>query len=95
MNTLYLRMDVTSGTKKTFRSDDQTTSEHLYIDGTEVAKNTKVDIFSAVPCGQESKQAWEDGGSSLPGPVEQADFFYKVTGKCDYSQKTTGMRLTH
>ncbi|MCO5064111.1 MAG: pilus assembly protein [Rhizobiaceae bacterium] len=94
MDNLYLRMDVTSGTKRTFRSDDMATSEHLFLDGKEVDKNTKVDIFSAVPCGQESAQAWEDGGSALPGPVTAADFFYKVTGKCDYSQKTVGIRLT-
>lgn len=94
MNSLYLRMDVTSGSQNVFRSDDPTTSDHLYLDGVEVKKNQKVDIFSAVPCGQESSQAWEDGGNALPAPVSNADFYYKVTGKCDYSQKTTGLRLT-
>jgi hypothetical protein len=93
MNTLFLQMDV-KDTGKVFKSDDQSTSEHLYLDGKEVEKNTKVDIFSVVPCGQESSQAWEDGGNSLPAPVSNADFYYKVTGKCDYSQKTTGLRLT-
>lgn len=94
MNTLYLRMDITSGNKATLRSDDPKTSDHLLIDGKNVKKNTQVDIFSAVPCGQQSSQAWEDGGSEVPGPLEKADFFYKVTGKCDYSQKTAGIRLT-
>lgn len=94
MNSLYLRMDITSGSKKTLRSDDPTTSDHLFIGENNVKKNTKVDIFSAVPCGQQSSQAWEDGGSAVPGPLAAADFFYKVTGKCDYSQKTNGMRLT-
>lgn len=93
MNNLYLRMDV-KDTNKTFKSDDPTTSEHLYLDGVEVPKKQKVDIFSVVPCGQESSQAWEDGGNALPAPVSNADFYYKVTGKCDYSQKTTGIRLT-
>jgi len=93
MNSLYLQMYV-KDTNKTFKSDDTTTSEHLYLDGVEVKKNQKVDIFSAVPCGQESSQAWEDGGNALPAPVSNADFYYKVTGKCDYSQKTTGLRLT-
>lgn len=93
MNTLYLQMNVTS-TGTTYKSDDTTTSDHLYLDGKEVAKNTKVDIFSAVPCGQESSQAWEDGGNAVPAPVSNADFYYKVSGKCDYSQKTTGIRLT-
>lgn len=93
MNNLYLQMYV-NDTKKTYRSDDTTTSEYLYLDGVEVKKNQKVDIFSAVPCGQVSNQAWEDGGNALPAPVNNADFYYKVTGKCDYSQKTTGIRLT-
>jgi len=93
MNSLYLQMYV-KDTNKTYKSDDTATSEHLYLDGVEVKKNQKVDIFSAVPCGQESSQAWEDGGNALPAPVSNADFYYKVTGKCDYSQKTVGLRLT-
>ena len=33
-------------------------------------------------------------GNAVPAPVEKADFFYKVTGKCDYSQRPIGISLT-
>lgn len=94
MNDLYLQMDVPSGTPKVLKSNDPNTSDRLFLDGVEVQKGMIVDIFTAVPCGQLSHQAWEDGGSSVPGPVSAADFFYSVTGKCDYSQRVTQTRLT-
>jgi Flp pilus assembly protein TadG len=94
MQDLYLEMDVPSGTPSVLKSNDPTTSNRLYIDGTEVATGQPVDIFSAVPCGQTSQQAWEDGGSPVPGPVANADFFYTVTGKCDYSQRMATTRFT-
>jgi Flp pilus assembly protein TadG len=95
MQSLYLQMDVTTGTKATRRSDDPKTSNFMYLDKVEVAKNQTVDIFTAVPCGQTSSQAWEDGGNNPPSPdVTNADFFYSVTGKCDFSQMASDTRLT-
>ncbi|WP_244478699.1 MULTISPECIES: TadE/TadG family type IV pilus assembly protein [unclassified Mesorhizobium] len=60
----------------------------------EVAKNKTVDIFSAVPCSQTSDQAWEDGGNAVPADVSNADFFYSITGKCDYNQRIAQTRIT-
>jgi Flp pilus assembly protein TadG len=94
MNVLYLQMDVPSGSPKTLKSNDPTTSNRLYIDSTEVASGQTVDIFTAVPCGQTSTQAWEDGGNAVPAPVANADFFYTVTGKCDFNQRPSDTVLT-
>jgi Flp pilus assembly protein TadG len=95
MNQLYLQMDVPSGDPKTLRTDDASTSNRMYIDGKQSPKNKTVDIFSAVPCGQSSTQAWEDGGTNPPSPdVNQADFFYSVTGKCNFSQRASEVSLT-
>lgn len=60
----------------------------------EVTKNKTVDIFSAVPCSQTSDQAWEDGGNAVPADVSNADFFYSITGKCDYNQRIAQTRIT-
>jgi hypothetical protein len=99
MNDIYLEMDVPSAANNNkpryLRSNDPTTADRLFLDGVGVVPNGKpVDIFSAVPCGQTSAQAWEDGGSPTPGPLVAADFFYKVTGKCDYSERPVGISLT-
>lgn len=95
MNQLYLQMDVPSGNPKTLKTDDPSTSNRMYIDGKQSPKNKTVDIFSAVPCGQSSTQAWEDGGTNPPSPdVNQADFFYSVTGKCNFSQRASQVALT-
>ena len=64
------------------------------FDGTEVASGKIVDIFTAVPCGETSNQAWEDGGSRVPEPISDADFFYSVTGKCDLNQRPSDSLLT-
>lgn len=53
-----------------------------------------VDIFNAVPCGQTSDQAWEDGGNAVPADVSNADFFYSVSGKCNFSQRASEVSLT-
>ncbi|PLP59487.1 hypothetical protein CYK37_09190 [Mesorhizobium loti] len=96
METLYLQMVVTkdNGAKVTLTSNDPATSNRLYINGIEVETGKKVDIFRAVPCGNSSQQAWEDGGNAVPAPVANADFFYTVTGKCEYSQKPSTTALT-
>ncbi|MER9518453.1 pilus assembly protein TadG-related protein [Mesorhizobium sp. M0614] len=61
----------------------------------EVASNTDVDIFKVVPCSQTSDQAWEDGGNNPPLPdVTNADFFYSVTGKCDFNKRPSNTVLT-
>ncbi|WP_318014102.1 TadE/TadG family type IV pilus assembly protein [Mesorhizobium sp. BH1-1-5] len=99
MDKLYLEMKVPSGNPQTLQSNDPTTSNRLYI-GTsptnmpEVATGQTVDIFTAVPCGQTGYQAWEDGGSAVPAPVSNADFFYTVQGKCDYNQRPSETVLT-
>jgi len=94
MNALYLQMDVPSGNPKTLKSNDPATSDRLYIDSTEVQAGQTVDIFTAVPCGQTSTQAWEDGGNAVPAPVVNADFFYTVTGKCAFNQRPSDTVLT-
>lgn len=95
------------GRATTLRTDDPKTSNNLYAgpldpknpSSTSNVKQMEtgkvVDVFSVVPCGQTSKQAWEDGGTSPPGPtVETADFSYRVAGKCDFSQRPFGITLT-
>jgi Flp pilus assembly protein TadG len=99
MNGLYLQMDVTTGTKATFQSNDSKTSNHLYLGTaptplTEVASGKTVDIFTVVPCSQTSYQAWEDGGNALPAAYTNADFIYNVTGKCDFNQRPSETMLT-
>ncbi|TIO34977.1 TadE/TadG family type IV pilus assembly protein [Mesorhizobium sp.] len=94
MDTLYLQMDVPSARPTTLKSNDPNTSNRLYIDGVEVANGEKVDIFTVVPCGQPSEQAWEDGGNAVPAPVSNADFFYTVTGRCDFNQRPSETVLT-
>jgi len=94
MNTMYLEMNVPSGNPKLLRTNDPATSDRLYIDGVESPANKTVDIFSAVPCGNTSTQAWEDGGNAVPAPVSNADFFYDVTGKCNFSQRPSEVALT-
>ncbi|RUV02397.1 pilus assembly protein [Mesorhizobium sp. M6A.T.Cr.TU.017.01.1.1] len=98
MNRLYLQMDVPSGNPNKLKSDDTATSNRLYLDGVEVASGQPVDIFTAVPCGQPSSQAWEDGGSPVPTAAAlkdtQADFFYTVTGKCGFNQRPSETMLT-
>ncbi|MDQ6436126.1 pilus assembly protein [Mesorhizobium sp. LHD-90] len=105
MNSLYLEMKIPNpnpglnggrlptGTKETLRSDDPNTSNRLYLGGVEVETGKKVDIFTVVPCGETSKQSWEDGGNAVPAPVSNADFHYKVTGKCDYTPRPLGISL--
>ena len=103
MDKLYLEMDVPSaasrGQPTKLQSNDQATSNRLYLGTTptnmaEVATGLIVDIFTAVPCGQLSYQAWEDGGNDVPADVSNADFFYNVMGKCDYNQRPSNTVLT-
>ncbi|WP_348631715.1 pilus assembly protein TadG-related protein [Mesorhizobium sp. M1D.F.Ca.ET.234.01.1.1] len=99
MNQLYLQMKVPSGNPQTLQSNDATTSNRLYIgtsdtDMPEIATGQQVDIFSAVPCGQTSYQAWEDGGNAVPAPVSNADFFYTVQGKCAFNQRPSETVMT-
>lgn len=105
MQDLYLEMDVPQGSPQILKSNDPQTSDRLYLDVTydkngnptsanEVTQGTTVDIFTVVPCGQLSSQAWEDGGNAVPAPVSNADFFYDVTGKCDYTQRVAKTRFT-
>ncbi|MBZ9683441.1 hypothetical protein LB571_27250, partial [Mesorhizobium sp. BR1-1-4] len=99
MGGLYLQMDVPSGNPKKLISNDPTTSNRLYsglsaTTLTETATGQPVDIFSVVPCGATAYQAWEDGGNSVPAPVSNADFFYNVTGKCDFNKRPSQTALT-
>lgn len=99
MGGLYLQMDVPSGNPKKLLSNDPTTSNRLYSGlsastVTETATGQPVDIFSVVPCGATSYQAWEDGGNAVPAPVSNADFFYNVTGKCDFNKRPSDTALT-
>ena len=99
MGALSLQMDVTTGTKATFKSNDPNTSDYLYLGTTptpltEVAAGQTIDIFTVVPCSQTSYQAWEDGGTTLPADYTNADFFYNVTGKCAYNQRPSLTALT-
>jgi len=99
MGQLYLEMDVPSGSPTVLKSNDPATSDRLYFgqsvtSATEVPAGQIVDIFSVVPCGQTSWQAWEDGGSPTPGTAANADFSYYVSGKCDFNQRPSLTALT-
>ncbi len=99
MGGLALQMYVPSGNPQYLKSDDTSTSNRLYsgVDANslvETATGTKVDIFSIVPCGVTSYQAWEDGGTTVPTPSANADFFYNVTGKCDFNKRPSDTALT-
>lgn len=99
MSGLYLQMDVPSGNPTKLMSNDPNTSNRLYngvsANGlTEIATGQNVDIFSIVPCGIPGYQAWEDGGNAVPAPASNADFFYTVTGKCDFNKRPSETMLT-
>ncbi|WP_244571295.1 TadE/TadG family type IV pilus assembly protein [Mesorhizobium carmichaelinearum] len=99
MGGLSLQMYVPSGNPQYLTSDDASTSNRLYsgVDANtliETATGTKVDIFAIVPCGVTSYQAWEDGGTTVPTPSSNADFFYNVTGKCDFNKRPSDTALT-
>ncbi|WP_244734407.1 TadE/TadG family type IV pilus assembly protein [Mesorhizobium sp. 113-1-2] len=99
MGGLSLQMYVPSGNPQYLKSDDASTSNRLYsgVDANnliETATGTKVDIFAIVPCGVTSYQAWEDGGTTVPTPSSNADFFYNVTGKCDFNKRPSDTALT-
>lgn len=97
MSDLYLKMDVTTGNIDSFATNDPAKSNRLFIDGKQVAKNQIVNIFTAVPCGSKepSSQAWEDGGTEeAKMTLNDADFFYKVSGKCDFNQRPSVTNLT-
>ena len=100
MASLYLQMNVPSGNPKNLYSNDPATSNRLYsstsadIPLAEMATGKIVDIFGLVPCGSTGYQAWEDGGNPVPAPVGNADFFYNVTGKCDFNKRPNNTRLT-
>jgi len=92
-------MYVPSGNPQYLKSDDASTSNRLYsgVDANslvETTTGTKVDIFAIVPCGVTSYQAWEDGGTTVPTPSSNADFFYNVTGKCDFNKRPSDTALT-
>jgi Flp pilus assembly protein TadG len=103
---LYLQMDVPDAAKQNpkkptpLMSNDPTTSDRLYssvskdVPLTEIATGQIVDIFGLVPCGSTGYQAWEDGGNAVPAAVSNADFFYNVTGKCDFNKRPNNTRLT-
>ncbi|WP_136617916.1 MULTISPECIES: TadE/TadG family type IV pilus assembly protein [Mesorhizobium] len=101
---LNLQMYVQPGNPQYLNTNDPTTSNRLYsglksdataaIDYKEMATGQIVDIFGLVPCGQTAYQAWEDGGNSVPAPVGNADFFYNVTGRCDFNKRPNNTRLT-
>ncbi|RUX93737.1 MULTISPECIES: TadE/TadG family type IV pilus assembly protein [unclassified Mesorhizobium] len=86
-NRLYLGAGYGTAAQKTL-------DPSLYLP-VEVAGNAIVDIFAAVPCGETSDQAWEDGGNNPPLPdVTNADFFYSVMGKCDFNRRPSDTLLT-
>ncbi|MER9584200.1 TadE/TadG family type IV pilus assembly protein [Mesorhizobium sp. M0276] len=97
---LYLQMNVPSGNPQNLSSNDAATSNRLYSSTSkdvlpaEIATGQVVDIFRLVPCGSTGYQAWEDGGNSVPAPVGNADFFYNVTGKCDFNKRPNNTVLT-
>lgn len=66
----------TEGCPTTLRSDDPNWSHRQFINGTQLSKNVKVDIFTIIPC-ETSKHAWEDGGGHTP------DIEYEIQGKCE------------
>ncbi|RWC52563.1 TadE/TadG family type IV pilus assembly protein [Mesorhizobium sp.] len=100
MGGLYLQMDVPSGNPSKLMSNDPTTSNRLYnsaskdIPPVEIETGQIVDIFGLVPCGSTGYQAWEDGGNKVPAPVSNADFFYNVTGRCDFNKRQSDTLLT-
>jgi Flp pilus assembly protein TadG len=95
MEDVYLQMDVPDGDPDVLKTNDPATSDRLFIGDKQVQQGKTVDIFSAVPCGGTSTQAWEDGGTKpsdmTPG---DADFSYDVSGKCDYTQRVARTQIT-
>ncbi|MEI9412091.1 TadE/TadG family type IV pilus assembly protein [Mesorhizobium salmacidum] len=104
MGGLSLQMYVPSGNPQYLKTNDPATSNRLYsgikdpqtgtVTYNETATGQVVDIFGLVPCGSTAYQAWEDGGNPVPALVGNADFFYNVTGKCDFNKRPSDTALT-
>jgi Flp pilus assembly protein TadG len=69
------------------RTDDPTTSNHLYVDGKQVPLGVTASLEKYFGCTKTQNHAWEDGGG-----WERQDFFYTVTATC--APDGTYVRLT-
>ncbi len=81
---------------KTVVTNQATDSQRMFIDGVQQPRTKPIDIQGKIPCGQWSKQDWEDGGSYPEGgpytgalSVDNTDFKYLVQGACGYSSDPT------
>lgn len=66
------------------RSNDTSTSHHLFVAGEQQKQGMAVDIQRAIGCGDEVEQRWEDGGGHDGTTAwKGTDFWYLVSGRCD------------
>jgi Flp pilus assembly protein TadG len=63
----------------TLRTDNPSTSHHLFVDGKQMLQGQVVEL-DTMACGKSTKHAWEDGG----GFADQ-DFFYNLRTVCSPS----------
>lgn len=64
-------------TVKTMRTNDPETAHHIFVDGRQLTSGVAVNLADIIPCGEEVRIAWEDGGD-----FAVQDFFFDVSGKC-------------
>jgi Flp pilus assembly protein TadG len=72
----------------TLRTDDPTTSNYLFVNGTQLPKGVIIPIENYFGCQAPQKHAWEDGG----GWTTQ-DIFYTISSTC-LSADGDAVRLT-
>jgi len=85
------------------KSNDTATAHRMFLNGVQVPRGQKADVFSTLKCNERVAHAWEDGGNAFQNGVElptlraqDADFTYGLTGKCAESGGAGGkpFRLT-
>jgi Flp pilus assembly protein TadG len=72
----------------TLRTDDPSTSNYLYVNGSQLPKGVIIPIENYFGCQAPQKHAWEDGGG-----WDRQDLFYTISSTC-LSADGDAVRLT-
>lgn len=84
--TIWAVMTVKSATNVTqYRTDDPTTSEHLFINGVQMPHGKTVDIGTLLPCGNTVEYAWEDSTGVVAFAAQ--DIFFDIQVACNANSR--------
>lgn len=73
-----------SATPVVYSTNDASTAHNLFVNGAMLPNSQTPSIFTLLPCGQTSTQAWEDTpwANPLPGSWSTQDIFFNVQTTC-------------